>query len=1346
MAEAAKRAETLGKKRKHQTHEAGTSKKVKVSDGSEKSKKKNEDTLTPVSQNMTVKSSPGKALKGKDKTDKQNKVKKGDSVKRTPVKSKKEDGVIEINDSSDEEVSLAKIKAKCAGQNEDSDFDVPLASLTNHQVPKKKKFKKLSLDGRMASHEGRHTKKTLNKNSQKKSPALQKPKKLVNNQKTPTKRKRRDSSDSDVPLSKFFSPKKTPGTPKSKTSSPAKKMKEKNEHTPRKEQKTSEKSPEKKVRCKPKKGEDNTPSKQGPKKGMKQVTLYELATQKPSKPAVQTPKKSPAKPATPLIVKKLMQLNKEEDKVKFNMLLKKAVLVLTPQQKKNLPSPIKEKLQKKTDIMEEKKKLEKMTDEEREAYFKEKKEKQKQQLKEKLKARMKELRQRYEDQDLNLHPLPAPRLVTMPENLPNELFGDIAMVTEFVSSYSGLLMPDAEYPIYTDALMKAIAGGPQGFAYLSRVLGVLLQTLQQDELAEGYSELRVPLRDIAVNPYTVSELVRLCLRKHDSNDNSSDIAETDDSEVPDSLVQLLETQEFYQLESDQKVALLKGLCLRLMSTYSLQDYMEERQREAIQLTKQRNSEMKEFNEKKRDKKQNKSSQRQSSSSFVHSENSQENSPAITIANFYGKKLDDTSTNDSAIDSQEDDDNLVSIVKRRRLMAAKAAAEKEKRELERRLQREKEHQEERTRREREQFETKFKDSINLARTVLRHIPIGYDRHHNRYWIFTNTTPGLYIEKAGWVSQDISYNPGCVPQEKGRNDDSASSLATSSSTPEKNSSKATHLGPKRKKALVESTIPHSGQNLWFTYPSVKDLDELLKALHPQGIREGALKVELKKRYADICRGITAAQRNNLELRDSDGNVEMIAGFKKELADIELRLRNGGLGGVQNYSSWEAKLMAAEDCVMMGACLLEVQEGILDKFLQGFMKRLKQSDKSDKAEEGDNSDADDEDKKSIKEERSLSAAEQRLQQWKGAVENCSTLSRLHVLLSMMDSCIKWEKSAENAKCKICRKKCDDDRLLLCDECNQAFHMYCLRPALVSVPRGDWYCPACMPQSKRRTQVPKRFADESESDAVSSEEEEGGERSTACQECGGQDEELIQCGSCHSVYHLDCHQPPLRRAPRGSWECSNCKNGFTRQKKRPQRKVAASRKNYCYDDSPPELADGNPRLLNYTSSGGRRSGRLSGGDGYLRTRSSDRHEDLSQHRSRRAPSDLSICEDILQRLMKHPNSWPFLEPVDKKEVPDYYSIIRKPMDFQTMQKKCARLSYSSPQEFVEDAILVFSNAATYNQPNSEVYECMRVMERLFSELLAKYLPGYAITQVFVSDVGDSSTNSARFRRSRRN
>lgn len=37
--------------------------------------------------------------------------------------------------------------------------------------------------------------------------------------------------------------------------------------------------------------------------------------------------------------------------------------------------------------------------------------------------------------------------------------------------------------------------------------------------------------------------------------------------------------------------------------------------------------------------------------------------------------------------------------------------------------------------------------------------------------------------------------------------------------------------------------------------------------------------------------------------------------------------------------------------------------------------------------------------------------LMKWKEAVENSKTYSRLHVLLGILDACIKWEKSAENA-----------------------------------------------------------------------------------------------------------------------------------------------------------------------------------------------------------------------------------------------------------------------------------------------------------------------------------------------
>ena len=39
----------------------------------------------------------------------------------------------------------------------------------------------------------------------------------------------------------------------------------------------------------------------------------------------------------------------------------------------------------------------------------------------------------------------------------------------------------------------------------------------------------------------------------------------------------------------------------------------------------------------------------------------------------------------------------------------------------------------------------------------------------------------------------------------------------------------------------------------------------------------------------------------------------------------------------------------------------------------------------------------------------------QWQAAIDTCGTWSRLHVLLGVLDACIKWEKSAENAVSSI-------------------------------------------------------------------------------------------------------------------------------------------------------------------------------------------------------------------------------------------------------------------------------------------------------------------------------------------
>lgn len=48
--------------------------------------------------------------------------------------------------------------------------------------------------------------------------------------------------------------------------------------------------------------------------------------------------------------------------------------------------------------------------------------------------------------------------------------------------------------------------------------------------------------------------------------------------------------------------------------------------------------------------------------------------------------------------------------------------------------------------------------------------------------------------------------------------------------------------------------------------------------------------------------------------------------------------------------------------------------------------------------------------------------VENWKNAIREAQTFSRMHVLLGMLDASIKWDMSAENARCKVCRRKGKD------------------------------------------------------------------------------------------------------------------------------------------------------------------------------------------------------------------------------------------------------------------------------------------------------------------------------------
>ncbi|KAL2090228.1 hypothetical protein ACEWY4_014916 [Coilia grayii] len=53
---------------------------------------------------------------------------------------------------------------------------------------------------------------------------------------------------------------------------------------------------------------------------------------------------------------------------------------------------------------------------------------------------------------------------------------------------------------------------------------------------------------------------------------------------------------------------------------------------------------------------------------------------------------------------------------------------------------------------------------------------------------------------------------------------------------------------------------------------------------------------------------------------------------------------------------------------------------------------------------------------------------------------------------------KNCRWCNCHVCGVKQDPDKQLLCDECDMAFHTYCLNPPLETIPDDeDWYCPEC-------------------------------------------------------------------------------------------------------------------------------------------------------------------------------------------------------------------------------------------------------------------------------------------------
>lgn len=71
-----------------------------------------------------------------------------------------------------------------------------------------------------------------------------------------------------------------------------------------------------------------------------------------------------------------------------------------------------------------------------------------------------------------------------------------------------------------------------------------------------------------------------------------------------------------------------------------------------------------------------------------------------------------------------------------------------------------------------------------------------------------------------------------------------------------------------------------------------------------------------------------------------------------------------------------------------------------------------------------------------------------------------------------------------------------------------------------------------------------------------------------------------------------------------------------------------------------------------------------------------------------------VLGSCCKLKGAYYFLEAVDpiKFNIPDYFTIITRPMDLGTIRRRLLHNCYAKPQAFVEDMQLIWKNSYRYN------------------------------------------------------
>ncbi|CAN0827148.1 PHD finger protein EHD3 [Linum grandiflorum] len=160
----------------------------------------------------------------------------------------------------------------------------------------------------------------------------------------------------------------------------------------------------------------------------------------------------------------------------------------------------------------------------------------------------------------------------------------------------------------------------------------------------------------------------------------------------------------------------------------------------------------------------------------------------------------------------------------------------------------------------------------------------------------------------------------------------------------------------------------------------------------------------------------------------------------------------------------------------------------------------------------------------------------------------------------------------CKQCRREADGRNCLVCDSCEDMYHVSCIEPAVEEIPPKSWYCSNCSANGMgyhencvvcERLSAPgtldddevdtpvcqtneealfEGLSEESNGDRHQLLEETGTETSSHCKICGsgigsgGKAKKICEHPFCHNTYHVRCLTTKQLNSHGPRWYCPSC------------------------------------------------------------------------------------------------------------------------------------------------------------------------------------------------------------------